>query len=152
MAVTVKSDFNMAEIARYTEREVKRYIDSVIASYKKAGVAMVEDARGRTKDLGAADGGSFGNITWNLRSSIGCAIFDDGVEVFSYFPVLATGSEGAARGLDYAKELNEGVEGIQLIVVAGMDYAAAVESKGYNVLTATSIEAEGILERYLNAA
>lgn len=151
-ALKIKADFNMRAISDYMDKEIKRYIDSVKQAYIKAGTAMVEDARSRTKDLGAADGGSFGNITWNLRSSIGCAVYIDGVNVYRYFPVLSTGAEGAQRGSDYADELNEGVEGLQLIVVAGMDYAAAVESKGYNVITATSIAAEGILEGYLNAA
>lgn len=152
MSLTIKADFTIPELSTYVELEVKRYIDSVIEAYIKAGTAMVEDARGRTKDLGASGGGSFGNITWNLRSSTGCAVYNDGVKIFSYFPVLSTGAEGAATGSDYADELSQGIGGIQLIVVAGMDYAAAVESKGYNVITATSIEAEQILERYLNAA
>lgn len=148
----IKAKFTMAQIKADVDRAVKLYLNDVVRIYSKAGKAMVEDARKRTKNLGSYDGGSFGNITWNLRSSIGCAVYRDGVKVFTYFPVLNTGAEGAQTGSDYADELAQGRPGIVLVVVAGMHYARAVESKGYNVIDATAGIAEEILEKYILAA
>jgi hypothetical protein len=111
---------------------------------------MVDDARARTKDAAKS---SFGNITWELRSSIGCVVYSRGVKVFNYFPVLSTGAIGAKDGEKYADGLaNElsSVDNIVLVVVAGKDYASAVQAKGYNVISATASIAEDILERFIN--
>lgn len=152
MGLKIKGNFTEAQITKVFANATRIYIDRVVKVYSKAGTAMVEDARSRTKDLGAHNGGSFGNITWDLRSSIGCAVFVDGVKKFDYFPILNTGNDGAQRGRDYAEELSTGLSGIVLIVVAGMEYARSVESKGYNVIDATAGIAEGILEQYINQA
>lgn len=142
----------MKGLEAYVRQQTKLYFDYVVEVYSKAGQAMVEDARGRTKDFSAYDGGSFGNITWNLRSSIGCSVFQNGVPVFEYYPVLNTGAKGSQTGKDYARSLVEDNLGIVLVVVAGMDYARAVEDRNFNVITATALEAEAILERYIQNA
>jgi hypothetical protein len=148
----IKANYTEAGIRAYTNTVLNQYFNHVVRLYSKAGKAMVEDARGRTKDLSAYNGGSFGNITWNLRSSICCAVYRDGVQVYFYGPVLQTGSEGVQKAKDYLDELSQGLDGIVLIVVAGMEYARAVESKGYNVIDATANMAETILEGFINQA
>lgn len=152
MSLNIKANFTENQIRKEFEKQMRLYVNEIVDIYSRAGKAMAEDARSRTKDLGAHDGGSFGNITWELRSSIGCAVYVDGVKKFSYFPVLSTGAEGSVIGEDYADELSQGMDGIALIVVAGREYAAAVENKGYNVLTSTGQEAEKILQRYIQQA
>lgn len=152
MALKIKASYNQNQIAKQVEAAVKAYIDNVIAIYSRAGKAMVEDARRRKKDFSAYGNGSFGNITFNLRSSIGCVVYLDGMPKFSYFPVLSTGAEGARRGRAYADEVTMGMDGIVLVVVAGMDYARAVENRGYNVITATSLIAEKIMDKYIKNA
>ena len=71
--------------------------------------------------------------TGNLRSSIGYIIARDG-------NIIQENIEGKSEGRAQAKEttnevLRENSKGFVLIVVAGMEYAAAVESKGYDVIT-----------------
>lgn len=148
--VKIKANYTNASITNEVNRAVEHYFKYVVSVYSRAGQAMVEDARSRTKDFGADGNGSFGNITWELRSSIACGVFRDGRQVFYYGPVLSTGGEGVSEAKDYIIQLSEGIDGIQLIVVAGKEYAAAVESKGYNVISATSELAENILSRFIN--
>lgn len=154
--LNIKAKFDTRTIRATVNKYVQNYINRVIEVYKTAGVAMVEDARSRTKDLGAYDGGSFGNITWNLRSSIGCSLFRGGDAIFDYYPTLQTGAHGSKKGKDFALETyrsNVGItyskDSIVLIVVAGEDYARAVESRGYNVIDATANIAEEILLNYI---
>lgn len=71
--------------------------------------------------------------TANLRQSIGFAIYDQGVKVAYNFTQQG---EGSAQGLAVCDETAARFpDKIVAIVVAGMNYAAAVESKGYFVLT-----------------
>lgn len=49
-------------------------------------------------------GKAFGNITWNLRSSMGCGLVFQNELVESYFP-MGTGDEGRGKGLDLLNEL-----------------------------------------------
>lgn len=146
----VKANYNTRELEDYSNTVIEEYFKYVISVYSKSGRAMVIDARSRTKDFPGPGAASFGNITWELRSSIACAVYRDGKRVFFYGPALESGSEGVQAAKDYLEELSEGVDGIQLIVVAGKEYARAVESRGYNVISNTALIAEGILEKYIN--
>lgn len=73
--------------------------------------------------------------TGNLTSSIGYAIiFDGSIDKASMM------HEDAAK---LVEELaREYPKGMILVVVAGMEYAAAVESKGYDVITGSSMYAD----------
>ncbi|GAH74567.1 unnamed protein product, partial [marine sediment metagenome] len=82
--------------------------------------------------------------TGNLRSSIGYIIARDG-------NIIQENIEGKAEGRAQAKEianevLRENNKGFVLIVVAGMEYAAAVESKGYDVITGSVPAAKALLK------
>ena len=81
-------------------------------------------------------GTSFHDRTGNLRSSIGWAILEDGFVKQKKLKVVGKGAEGkeAADALliELATEHNEG---LVLVVVAGMEYAAAVEALGFDVIT-----------------
>ena len=91
------------------------------------GEDYVNDARGRH----TGEGGSYHDQTGNLRSSIGYSVSGGK----SWFP--GDKQEGRQAGIDLAKEViaNESRDVILLVGVAGMEYAAAVESKGYTVMT-----------------
>lgn len=88
--------------------------------------------------------GTYNDVTGNLRSSIGYVILKNGKTVAgSAFDIVKNGNDGQAKGKKYLKELiAQFNNGYVLIVIAGMDYAAAVESKGKDVLTASSKIAE----------
>ncbi|MBB6126961.1 hypothetical protein [Mucilaginibacter lappiensis] len=69
-----------------------------------------------------------------MRSSIGYLIIYNGEIIETYFPPLETGEEGSTTGEDYAREIAALIdmhEGIQLVIVAGMEYAVLVERTGY---------------------
>jgi hypothetical protein len=82
--------------------------------------------------------------TGNLRSSIGYIIARDG-------NIIQENVEGKAEGKSQAKKIAEEVlkenrKGFVLIVIAGMEYAAAVESKGYDVITGSVPAAKALLK------
>lgn len=146
----IKANYSEAALKKEIEAAIEAWLDYVVNVYKNGGQAMVDDARARTKD---ASKSSFGNITWELRSSIGCVVYRGSNKVFGYFPILKTGAIGAKEGEKYADEIALqyiNATDIVLVVVAGKDYAAAVQSKGYNVIEATANGAEKILKKFID--
>lgn len=111
-------------------------------------------AHARTITRGHSSGG-YDDQTGNLRSSIGFRIYKDGVSVEDGGFESIGGPEGEAnakKALDlYSDKIP--TTGWTLLIVAGMNYASAVESgnrktrngryyqaKGYNVLHLTGVE------------
>lgn len=89
----------------------------------------------------ARHAGSYQDQTANLRNSTGYQISRGGkVEEENFSDGLAGG-----KAKNVAQNTSAGVNEMSLTVVAGMEYASAVESKGYNVLTS----AEQLVEREL---
>lgn len=94
-----------------------------------------------------------GYIDWtaNLRSSIGYIVVMDGQVVSkSEFQPLqgkkGTGTMGSQEGQAYADRLASSYpQGVALIVVAGMNYAAYVQRKGYDVTAHASLVAQQLL-------
>lgn len=90
----------------------------------------------------ARSNGSYTDQTGNLRNSVG-------------YVVLLDGKIKHKSNINHlnAKQVDEIVikypQGIVLIVVAGMNYAAYVEAKNYNVLTSAELLAEQILPTLL---
>lgn len=106
---------------------------------------------------------SYQDQTGNLTSSMGYVVvangmivqshgFNQGVQSLSGNSGTAVGKSGMATGQALAKEVaQEFRTGYALIVVAGMNYAAAVEAKGYNVLTSAELLAEKEMPRMMKA-
>lgn len=102
-----------------------------------------------------------GYIDWtgNLRASIGYVVLWDGavVKMSDFAPVRGKGKKGgngltgSKKGREFLQKLiEENGEGLVLIVVAGMPYAAYVEALGYDVLDSAEIKAEEIVKRLLS--
>lgn len=92
----------------------------------------------------------FTDRTGNLRSSIGYVVCKDGQPINLAFEAVKGGHEGVHTGQRLAMEIaKQHNEGYTLIVVAGMNYAVHVESKGRDVLTSAEKEAEKLLAREL---
>lgn len=122
----------------------------------KAQMIMVMNYIGQEFIKLARESGSYSDQTGNLRSSIGYAIFDNGKEINSVFEIADKdeGGSGVRSAKNLAKE-QVAKTGLCLIVVAGMEYAAAVESKEYTVLTAfapSENQVERDLEKLLKYA
>lgn len=136
--IKITADFDLSALDKLIDQKVDTWLDSIMEKYRKAGKQFTERARSRTK----AAHHSFGNITWNLRSSIGYLLVYNGVVKESYFPTLQGAPEGSGKGDEYAREIasyvNDG-QGVLLVCVAGMEYAYFVQSKGYDVIKGSSV-------------
>lgn len=91
----------------------------------------------------------FKDQTGNLRSSIGYAVFVDGVAVHSFYDVVKDGAVGAKAGQELAEKVGGQTKGVCLVVTAGMNYALYVESKGRDVIASAEQLAERELPRML---
>lgn len=138
MAVSLIPKFKAADIKRLLNERKDRIEQALLLRLQRIGEEFVTNAR---------DKATFTDRTGNLRSSIGYVIMKDGKQVFSNFKSSGKkGKEGATKAKEVAKEAAGNYPtGLVLIGVAGMDYAAAVESKGFDVITSSSILAESSL-------
>lgn len=85
----------------------------------------------------------FHDQTGNLRSSIGYVVVKDGKPVNVSFGAVKGGHAGVNEGQRLALQIgSKQTEGYALVVVAGMNYAVHVESKGRDVLTSAEKFAE----------
>ena len=98
----------------------------IIKAMRYAGENFVKEAREMTKQQGG-----FGDVTGNLRSSIGYFILKDGEVVESNLKGTVIGQVAARVVLDMVGFK----KGYQLVGAAGMDYASHVESRGLNVIS-----------------
>lgn len=135
----ITSDF---EIESYLEQQLKNREDAMIYNLSYIGEKCVEIAR---------DNGSYGDITGNLRSSVGYVVAKDGVPIlYSSFEQLGADSSGSTEGRAFAREkASEFPKGYSLIIVAGRDYAGYVSAKGYDVLDSAELLADKIAPKLL---
>ncbi len=148
----------MSEINRYIEQQIKRAEEAIIYNLQYVGERVVNHARSLPSPSAAAYKGripphkpNYIDHTANLRSSIGYVISCDGnIRTNGGFKAEANGSTGAASGTKYAKEVaGRYPEGIVLVVVAGMEYAAYVSAKGYDVIDSAELLADKLVPQIL---
>lgn len=135
----------MSEIERYTEEQIERLKISILRTFMYIGEACLNKARSTD---------SYKDQTGNLRSSIGYVIVEDGrVVQASDFSPSDKGTDkatGQATGKAYANELAARFpSGLTLLIVAGMNYAAYVSAKGYDVLDSSELKADLLTEKLL---
>lgn len=88
----------------------------------------------------ARENHTYTDRTGNLTNSMGYAVVKQG-KMVTYSGENQPG-EGAAEGLKVAMQMaNKLQNSFSLIIVAGMNYAAYVESKGYNVILPAQLRA-----------
>ncbi|MHB1178664.1 MAG: hypothetical protein ACYCZO_10075 [Daejeonella sp.] len=140
----LKPKFTSAQLRKTFEDRLKMIDTAIINRLQFIGETFVKNAREKTKEQG-----SFGDITGNLRSSIGYIVLRNGKRVSEDFELSERGSDrhtGLSAGKSYANEVKKKFgKGYVLICVAGMQYAAAVEDNGKDVITASSITAKNDL-------
>jgi hypothetical protein len=138
----IKARFTQADVRKMIKEKTDRIESALIARLQYIGEAFVNNAR---------NNGAYLDHTGNLRSSIGYVILRDGKVLFENYQLAQKGTDktkGMATGKKLVKEVKAGLsKGYVLIVVAGMDYAASVESMGKDVLTASSIIAKKELQK-----
>lgn len=93
--------------------------------------------------------------TGNLRSSIGYVVCKDGESITENFQQSDKGTDkttGNYRGKQLAETIASSYHsGYVLVGVAGMQYAAAVEAKGYDVVTGACSQAEAWLRKSIQS-
>jgi hypothetical protein len=130
--------FSMADIEKLIKEKKDRLDAALLLSLRRAGEIFVKNAR---------ENGSYRDRTGNLRSSVGYIIVKNGQIIEDNFRSTGKGKNaGPIVGRRVADDIAQKYRsGYALIGVAGMDYAAAVESRGFEVITSSTIIAEGNL-------
>lgn len=89
----------------------------------------------------AKDKHNYTDRTGNLTNSIGYAVVRNG-EIIDFGGAVQQG-EGADHALKVAMKMAETLSNsFSLIIVAGMNYAAYVEARGYNVILPAELKAK----------
>lgn len=126
--------FTNASIDAYLKKRATAIRQAIINRLIYLGEACVREARTNHSYIDRTD---------NLTSSMGYVVVVNGRIVTT---AGFGGKEGATTGRTFAQSLAANhTSGYALYVVAGMNYAAYVEAKGYNVLTTAESFAESQL-------
>lgn len=127
----------------YVIEQVQGARIGAINALKYVGLECVKEAR---------QSGKYTDQTGNLRSSIGYAILEDGkpIEKDKFDKVKATAEKARGKSESLITQLSSTYnKGLVLVVVAGMDYAAYVEARGYNVLNSAETLAKTLVPQML---
>ncbi len=136
-------------IDAFLRRAAAKIQENVLKALSKLGDESVARIRNRSAKESWID------HTGNLRSSIGFAVYEQGVKFMeSAFAQVLSGSDGSAKGKkminDLAKEYSKV---FALVVVAGMEYAGEVEAlESKDVLTSTRLWATSVVEQRIKTA
>lgn len=107
----------------------EQYIEKAVQKFIEVGEECIAEAR---------NNGAYQDQTGNLRNSVGyCVLLNGEVKGQKVSHLNKKTIDEVSQ--KYPKDL-------VLIVVAGMNYAAYVEAKGYNVLSSAQLKAESILK------
>ena len=130
----IERNFDMKAIEKYIEDTFNGWVEDIADTMFESGKIIVDLARAKTK----AEGG-FGNITYNLRSSIGCVVVSNHQiqDKHVYFPRIGKGDEGRKQGIALAREVALLVDDGEtyIIFVAGMEYASILEDNRIDVVS-----------------
>lgn len=133
------------EIEGFLEEQVSRLRQAILRNLASVGEQCLNVARSTN---------SYKDQTGNLRSSIGYVIVENGrIIKASDFAPSDKGTDkrkGQKEGKEYAKKLAALFpSGLTLLIVAGMNYAAYVSAKGYDVLDSSELKADLLTEKLL---
>lgn len=143
----------MAIKPNFTKDDVRKRFDAFLNDIEKKQIARLQRL-GEMCLVEARTNKGYMMQTGALLSSTGYEVFVDGVAIHSQFDAASGAESNAAEtgiksGQSIAETIGKGTKGIALVVVAGMNYAAYVEAKGYNVLSSAEHLAERELPRML---
>lgn len=143
----------MAIKPNFTKDDVRKRFDAFLNEIEKKQIARLQRL-GEMCLVEARTNKGYMMQTGALLSSTGYEVFVDGVAIHSQFDAASGAESNAAEtgiksGQSIAETIGKGTKGIALVVVAGMNYAAYVEAKGYNVLSSAEHLAERELPRLL---
>lgn len=143
----------MAIKPNFTKDDVRKRFDAFLNEIEKKQIARLQRL-GEMCLVEARTNKGYMMQTGALLSSTGYEVFVDGIAIHSQFDAASGAESNAAEtgiksGQSIAESIGKGTKGIALVVVAGMNYAAYVEAKGFNVLSSAEHLAERELPRML---
>ncbi len=138
-------EFDDAALEEMIEDWKEQTLEDLVDQLDRIGLECVNNARER---------GNYTDRSGNLRNSIASAVVVDGQIVRSNFFI----GEGKVKAHQYIQELaKEHNQGIVLLIIAGMNYAAYVEfghsdgsTRPYNVIASAEDLADSLVEELLN--
>ena len=139
----ISANFNINDIDATFKALLAEVDRQLIESLTRVGEEAVKLAKMIPPERG------FKDRTGNLRSSIGYVVLVDGKPVNVAFAAVKGGHAGVNEGQRLALQVGRKTEGYALVVVAGMNYAVHVESKGRDVLTSAEKFAEKEVAKHL---
>ena len=138
--------FDQKSLERWFEQFQSKAEYKTLVLLQAGGEKFIEVAR---------RSGSYKDQTGNLRSSIGYIIAKDGEVVKENFKESDKGTDkttGKYKGRRLAEEVSLSHSGGYVLVgVAGMEYAASVEAKGYEVVSGANTQCEKYLRDTLKS-
>lgn len=138
--------FTYDELEKWLDRFQSKAEDKMLVFLQAGGEKFIQVARRI---------GSYKDQTGNLRSSVGYVIAKDGEVIKENFKESNKGTDkttGKYKGHRLAEEISLSYTGGYVLVgVAGMEYAAAVEAKGYDVVTGANAQCEKYLRDTLKS-
>ncbi len=139
----------MALEPKFTQAQIKARIDNFIKAIEKRQIQRLQYLGEQCVTKARLDG-DYMDQTGNLRSSIGYVVFSNGTAIHQSFEQTGAGLKGKNEGRAVAFKVGAKFkDGICLVVVAGMNYALAVESRGRDVLTSTELFAKQEMPKIL---
>lgn len=121
--MAIKSNYNDARVKKETQEQADTLYQKILNAFIYAAEDFIRNARSQVQDHAM---GTYKDQTTNLRNSIGYFIFHNGEMVHEKNEIATNRSK--------VEEIVSPT-GFQLILIAGMNYASYVESKGYNVIS-----------------
>ena len=139
--------------ANFTKDDVRNRFDAFLNEIEKKQIARLQRL-GEMCWIEARNNKGYMMQTGAWLSSTGYQVFVDGVAVHTQFDAASGAESGAAAkgmkaGQTIADKVGKQTKGVALVVVAGMNYAAYVEARGYNVLSSAEHLAQRELPRML---
>lgn len=124
--------------------DTQRGVQAIINIYCYVGEYCVGIAR---------NGGTYKDQTGCLRASISYVVLNNGKVIKQgEFIQVNDGSDGIKKGEAFLQKLikkSEHRKGVVFLMSAGMNYASAVEAKGFDVLTASELQAKELGKQML---
>ena len=135
--------------ANFTKDDVRSRFDAFLNKIEKKQIKYLHYL-GEMCVIEARNNKGYKMDTGALISSTGYKVYVDGVAVLTNFQAKGdAGTYGIEAGSDLADKIGKETKGVALVVVAGMNYAAYVEARGYNVLSSAEHLAQRELPRML---
>lgn len=137
--MAIKPTFQNGAVAAKVQEFQKRLESATVFLLQFMGEELTKYAREQH---------NYTDQTGNLTNSIGYAVVRNG-KIVNYGGEIKSG-DGAAEGLKIAQKMAANASSsFSLLIVAGMNYAAYVEAKGYNVILPAELKAKADLPAYM---